>query len=148
MAWSTIVQFAVARLREFVPFMIAGLIATGVNYGTLYVLLGLIGIATMIAVTAAFMLSSSTNFFLQKFWAFGERSLHRLPSQLFLFAAASLLGLGVNDAVFWLFNDVTHVGYLFAEIPATAAVSVVGFLASIYIFRFKEVRKATEAVRR
>lgn len=137
MVYSTIVPFAAARLRELVPFTIAGLIATGVNYGTLYVLLGVIGVAAMIAATAAFVLASGTNFLLQKFWTFGECSLRRLPDQLVLFAAASLLGLAVNDAVFWLFNDVTRVGYLLAEIPTTAAVSVVGFLASVYIFRFR-----------
>jgi putative flippase GtrA len=144
----TIIQFAAARMRELVPFTIAGLIATGVNYGTLYLFLGVIGVAAMIAATAAFVLASGTNFFLQKFWTFGEKSLNRLPSQLFLFAAASLLGLAVNDAVFWLFNDVTRVGYLLAEIPTTAAVSVVGFCASKYIFKAGEVREAVAVARR
>jgi putative flippase GtrA len=130
-------QFAAARFREFVPFTISGLIATGVNYGSLYLFLGVIGAATIIAVSAAFALSAGTNFFLQKFWAFGEKSLHQLPKQLLLFAAASLIGLAVNDAVFWLFHDVTRVGPVLAEIPTTAAVSAVGFLASKLIFTAK-----------
>ncbi len=142
------VQFAVARFREFVPFTIAGLIATGVNYGTLYLFLGVIGVATIVAVSAAFALSSGTNFFLQKFWAFGENSLHRVPKQLLLFAAASLLGLAVNDSVFWLFHDVTRVGSVLAEIPTTAAVSAVGFFASKFIFRVATARCAVGVARR
>lgn len=143
-----LVQFATARFREFIPFTIAGLIATGVNFGTLYLFLGIIGVATILAVTAAFALSTGTNFFLQKFWAFGEKSVRRLPKQLLLFAAASLLGLAVNDAVFWLFNDVTQVGPILAEIPTTAAVSVVGFLASKFIFTAAAVRLPVRIARR
>jgi hypothetical protein len=33
-------QFAAAWFRDLVPFTIAGLIATGVNYGALYLFLG------------------------------------------------------------------------------------------------------------
>ncbi len=135
-------QFAFGRFREFVPFMISGLIATGINYGTLYFFLGVVGVATVIAVSAAFALSSGANFFLQKFWAFDERSLRRLPKQILLFAAASLLGLLVNDAVFWMFHDVTHVGSILAEIPTTAAVSAVGFLGSRFIFTARPVRQS------
>lgn len=141
-------QLAAARFRVLLPFTVAGLIATGVNYGTLYLFLGVIGLATVIAVSAAFALSTGTNFFLQKFWTFGEKSLHRLPKQLLLFAAASLLGLIVNDAVFWMFHDVTRVGSVLAEIPTTAAVSVVGFFASRFIFTATAVRRAVSAARR
>lgn len=145
-------QFPIARFRELVPFTIAGLIATGVNYGTLYLFLGVIGVATIIAVSAAFALSTGTNFFLQKFWAFGEKSLQRLPKQLVLFGAASLLGLMVNDLVFWIFDDITRVGSILAEIPTTAAVSAVGFCASRFIFTAKftaePVRRAVSAVHR
>jgi putative flippase GtrA len=138
-------QFAAARIRVLGPFTIAGLIATGVNYGMLYLFLGVIGVATVIAVSAAFALSTGTNFFLQKFWTFGEKSLHQLPKQLLLFAAASLLGLMVNDAVFWIFHDVTCVGSVLAEIPTTAAVSAVGFFASRFIFSATAVRRAVSA---
>ena len=137
-----LVQLAATRMRELLPFTIAGLIATGVNYGTLYLFLGVIGLTTVIAVSAAFVLSSGTNFLLQKFWAFGEKSLRRLPNQLLLFATASLLGLMVNDLVFWVFHDVTRVGSILAEIPTTAAVSVIGFLASRFIFRASAVRRS------
>jgi putative flippase GtrA len=140
--FNPLAQVAVARLRQFVPFTIAGLIATGVNYGTLYLFLGVIGLATIIAVSAAFALSAGTNFFLQKFWAFGEKGLRHLPNQLLLFVAASLFGLMVNDAVFWMFNDVTRVGSIFAEIPTTAAVSAVGFFTSRYIFTARAVRRS------
>ncbi len=141
-------QFAAARFRVLVPFTIAGLVATGVNYGTLYLFLGVIGIATVIAVSAAFALSTGTNFFLQKFWTFGERSLRRLPKQLLMFTVASLLGLMVNDAVFWMFHDITRVGSILAEIPTTAAVSAVGFFASRFIFTATAVREAISAARR
>lgn len=141
-------QFAAARFREFVPFTIAGLIATGVNYGTLYLFLGVIGVATIIAVSAAFALATGTNFLLQKFWTFGEKGLSRLPKQLLLFAAASLLGLVVNDAVFWMFHDVTRVGSILAEIPTTAAVSAVGFFASRFIFVGAALRPAVAVARR
>lgn len=141
-------QFAAARLREFAPFTIAGLIATGVNYGTLYLLLGVLGIAAIAAVTAAFAVSTGANFLLQKFWTFGEKSLHQLPKQLLLFGAASLLGLAVNDVVFWTFHDVTHVGSMLAEVPTTAAVSVVGFIASKYIFTGRLVREMLGGPRR
>lgn len=143
-----VAQFAAGRFRELGPFTIAGLIATGVNYGTLYLLLGVIGMATIIAVSAAFALSTGTNFLLQKFWTFGEKSLHRLPKQLLLFAAASLLGLVVNDAVFWIFHDVTRVGSIVAEIPTTAAVSAIGFFASRFIFTTTAARRAVIAARR
>lgn len=141
-------QVAAERLRELVPFTIAGLIATGVNYGTLYLFLGVIGVATIIAVSAAFALSTGTNFFLQKFWTFGEKSVQRLPRQLLLFAAASLLGLMVNDLVFWIFDDVTRVGSILAEIPTTAAVSAVSFCASRFIFTAESVRHAVSVAHR
>jgi putative flippase GtrA len=141
-------QFGAARFRVLVPFAIAGLIATGVNYGALYLFLGVIGVATVIAVSIAFALSTGTNFFLQKFWTFGEKSLHRLPKQLLLFAAASLLGLMVNDAVFLMFHDVARVGSVLAEIPTTAAVSAVGFFASRFIFTATAVRRAASTARR
>jgi putative flippase GtrA len=141
-------QFAAARFREFVPFTIAGLIATGVNYTALYFFLGVLGAATVIAVSAAFALSTGTNFFLQKFWTFGEKSRRRLPKQLLLFATASLLGLLVNDAVFWMFHDVARVGAILAEIPTTAAVSAIGFFASRFIFTATPVRRAISAAPR
>jgi len=131
------VHFAADRFREFLPFTIAGLVATAVNYGTLCLFIGVIGVATIVAVSAAFVLASGTNFVLQKFWAFGEKSLRRLPHQLLMFAAASLLGLLLNDAVFWVFDGIVHAGPIVAEIPATAAVSIVGFVASKCIFTAK-----------
>lgn len=145
---SQLAQFAAARFRELAPFTVAGLVATGVNYGALYLFLGVIGVATIIAVSAAFALSTGSNFFLQKFWTFGEKSLDRLPKQLLLFALASLLGLIVNDAVFWAFHDVTRVGSVLAEIPTTAAVSLVGFVASKFIFTTRATREVPAVVRR
>lgn len=139
-------QLAAAQFRVLFPFTVAGLIATGVNYGTLYLFLGVIGVATLIAVSASFALSTGTNFLLQKFWTFGEKSLHRLPRQLLLFAAASLLGLMVNDAVFLIFHDIARVGPIFSEIPTTAAVSAVGFFASKFIFTAAARARSVPAV--
>jgi putative flippase GtrA len=130
-------QVAAARFRELVPFTIAGLIATAVNYGTLHLFLSIIGVATIIAASAAFVLVSGTNFFLQKFWTFGREkpapasesiaSVHRC-----LAPRAYSQGRRVLDAR--MFHDIARVGPVFAEIPTTAVVSAVGFLASKYIF--------------
>lgn len=143
---NALVRFAVARSRDLLPLSIAGLVATGVDYGALYFFIGILSAAAVVAASAAFVLSTGTNFVLQKFWTYRDPCLRALPRQLLLFAGASVLGLVVNDLVFYAFNDLARVGYVLAQVPTTAAVSAIGFLASRYIFARQKTAEARPAV--
>lgn len=129
-----ITQFIVSRAREFAPLVCAGLIATCIDYGTLYLLLGVAGVAAVLAASAAFMLSTGTNFFLQKFWVYQDPRFRALPQQLAFFALGSLIGLLVNDTAFYAFNTLAGIGYILSEIPTMVLVSAVGLGASRWIF--------------
>jgi putative flippase GtrA len=127
--------FLLARVGQYARLSLSGLAATGVNYGVLYLLLGILGTETLIAATTAFILSSSTNFVLQKYWAFRDMRRAVILRQLGAYAAVTIVMLAVNDATYYVLAELLRLNGFFTATVATALVSIIGLGAAWLIFR-------------
>ncbi len=89
------------ELARFVKFAIVGAIGAVVDFGVLNLLVQVFGwndfFANIVSVTCAII----SNFTWNRLWTFPESRARPLSTQFGQFALVNLLGLGINQAVFW-----------------------------------------------
>jgi len=126
--WQTIVHHA--RLTA------AGLIATGVNWATVWALLALLGVGGLIGVGVAFVLSNGVNFLLQKFWAYQAHCSAAHGKQVAAYIALTGISFGLNEGLFALFSNAAHMNLFITQTLMTIILSLVGYFGTKYIFVF------------
>lgn len=141
------IKFLFSQLKEpwlVAKYIISGLIAAGVQVGSLAILVEKAHFGHIFAVPFAFALSAIVAFFLQKFWTFGHRSFDGVQSQAFLYVILIFVALLLNIALMYVFVDLLRIWYIAAQIITIALVTIITFLSNKYLV-FKHISpKATE----
>jgi len=88
------------ELIRFLKFAIVGTIGTVVDYSVLNALIQLAGFQKAWANTCSFTAAVISNFIWNRLWTFPESRRRPFPSQLGQFALVSIIGLGINQAIF------------------------------------------------
>jgi putative flippase GtrA len=115
-----------------VRFLFSGGSAAVVSVSTFILFTEVLHIWYLIASVISYTLSFFVNFFLQKYWTFRNKD-NKVPMQMGLFFAGSLLNLVLNATLMFIFVDVLK----FHHIPAY--VVVLGLLAIMNYMLYKFV---------
>ena len=79
----------------------------------------------LVATVIGFSAAIAVNYTLQYYWTFSVKARHLVTFGRYL--AVTFVMLGLNTALFWLFNMYLGVGYLLAQVCATALVTAINF---------------------
>lgn len=115
------------EVERFLKFSVVGTIGAGVDFGTLNVLILLLGFGKAWANTCSFSLAVCSNFLWNRLWTYPETRGQAILPQLGQFAVVNLMGLGINQAIFlsldrWAFGGWGPLAYNLAKAIATGVV--------------------------
>lgn len=115
-------------LSQFVRYASAGALGTALHYATLIFLVKAASVDPVTASTTGAVLGACLNYLLNHRYTFASGRAHRqaLPR----FATVAVAGIALNGAVLAATLALIGPHYLLAQVVATCAVLVVGFLAN------------------
>lgn len=110
--------------RQFVKFVLVGLLTTAINFIT-YALLLYLGVYYLTAAVLSFALATLNSYTWNRIWTF-RAGAHR-NERLAKFTAVQLVGLGINLGVLALLVEFTGMNALVAQLVANACVVASNF---------------------
>lgn len=117
-------------LAQIVKFGIVGVVATVLDFLVLYVLADFIGLHYLTAAALAFVAATLFNYAASMRFVFTSRfSAAEKHQELLLFVTLSVVGLGLNQVLMWLFVDQVVLHYLVAKVAATVFVMAWNFIS-------------------
>ena len=129
--------------ERFSKFLVVGTIGAVVDFGTLTLLIELIGLPTLVANTISFSAAVVSNLTFNRFWTYPDSRNKPITSQLGQFALVSIIGLIINNTILGLLespfdqllvsmNLLVGYGYFPAKIVATIVVLFWNFFINRY----------------
>ena len=91
---------------QFFRYLFVGGFAFVVDYGTLMLLVEVFGFNTKLAAVVAFILGLAVNYILSTLWIFKNSKIENRLAEFAAFALIGVIGLGINELIIWLFDDV------------------------------------------
>ena len=131
-------QLGVDVLRQFASYCVAGGAAAATHLAVLIALIELGGVDKMAASAIGFSCSIPVNYLLQHRFVFARRGRHLTYFSRYL--AVTLIGLGLNSALFWVGTNVIGAHYLPTQIVVIGIVVAFNFLVN-RTFTFGEPQK-------
>lgn len=115
---------------QIVKFGLVGVVATVLDFLVLYVLADFIGLHYLTAAALAFVAATLFNYVASMRYVFTSRfGTAEKRQELLLFVTLSIVGLGLNQVLMWLFVDQVALHYLVAKIAATVFVMAWNFVS-------------------
>ncbi len=114
-------------------YTFVGGIAFIVDFTSLFVLTGFLGIHYLISAMVAFLLGLTTNYLLSITWVFNKRTLNNRLHEIIIFAVIGAVGLGLNEFFIWFFTEKMSVHYLGSKVISTVFVYLWNFLARRFV---------------
>jgi len=106
------------ELARFIKFCLVGLSGVGVNLGLLWLLTEKAGLFYVLSAAISIEASIVSNFLINNFLTFADRrrqGIRALLKHLLRFNIVSLIGVGINLGILWLFTSVFGVYYLASQ---------------------------------
>ena len=91
---------------QFFRYLFVGGFAFLVDYGTLTLLVEVFDFGPVPAAVIAFILGLAVNYILSTLWIFKNSKLNNRFAEFLAFALIGVIGLGINELIIWLFDDV------------------------------------------
>ena len=129
---------------QFFRYLFVGGFAFVVDYGTLTLLVEVFGFNAKLAAVVAFILGLIVNYILSTLWIFKNSKIGNRLAEFAAFAVIGVIGLGINELIIWLFDDVIAPRkpldfipedkyYLIGKLVSTAVVFIWDFAARKFI---------------
>lgn len=139
---------------QFFRYLFVGGFAFVVDYGTLMLLVEVFDFNAKAAAVIAFILGLIVNYILSTLWIFKNSKIKNRLAEFAAFAVIGVIGLGINEFIIWLFDDVIAPRqplsfipqdkyYLIGKLVSTAIVFIWNFAARKFII-FNKNNKSEE----
>ncbi|WP_165062300.1 MULTISPECIES: GtrA family protein [unclassified Adlercreutzia] len=115
-------------IAQFAKFGVVGGIAFLIDYGVMVFLTEVFGINYLISATISFTVSVIFNYLASMRYVFTHKEDMSRRREFIIFIVLSVIGLGLNDLLMWVFTGLLGVTYLISKIIATAFVTVYNFV--------------------
>jgi putative flippase GtrA len=87
------------EIVRFLKFSVVGTIGTVVDFGTLYLLHGLLGLPIVLSNTCSFSAAVVSNFTWNRYWTYPDSRSKPIRTQLAQFLIVNLAGWGINTGI-------------------------------------------------
>lgn len=115
-------------------YLISGGSAAVVDLLALHIFVKCFSMWYVLAAILAFLIAFGVSFTLQKFWTFKDVS-KKVTSQVTVYFIVSVINLGINTLLMYIFVDYVHVHYLLSQIIASGILAISSyFIYSSFIF--------------
>jgi len=115
-------------IRQILRFAVVGGSAFVVDFAVLWFLTEILGVHYLLSNCISFTVSVIYNYILSIVWVFDVNNNHKKSTELIVFMVLSVIGLGINQLIYWLCVEFLAIHYLVSKIGATAVVMVYNFI--------------------
>ena len=115
-------------IAQIFKFGVVGGTALLIDYGVMIALTELWGINYLISSGISFVVSVIYNYILSVRWVFEVDENGDKRKEFVIFIVLSLIGLGLNQLLMWVFVSMIHIFYMVAKIIVTAIVMLYNFI--------------------
>lgn len=115
-------------IAQILKFGVVGGTAFLIDYGVMIALTELCGINYLISSGISFVVSVIYNYILSVRWVFEVDENGDKRKEFIIFIVLSVIGLGLNQLLMWVFVSTIHIFYMVAKIIVTAIVMVYNFI--------------------
>ncbi len=119
----------IKKRKKIIKFIISGGTAALVNFSLLYSFTDILGLWYLLSSVLAFIISFFVSFYLQKFWAFGDKNKDVLYRQLILCLSIALFNLAVNTVLMYVLVDLFGLWYMLAQFFIIGLIATWNFMA-------------------
>lgn len=115
-------------IAQVLKFGVVGGTAFLIDYGIMIALTEFSGINYLISSGISFVVSVIYNYILSVHWVFDVDKDGDKKKEFIVFILLSVIGLGLNQLLMWVFVSRVHVFYMLAKIFVTAIVMIYNFV--------------------
>lgn len=115
-------------IRQILRFAVVGGSAFVVDFAVLWFLTEIMGVHYLLSNCISFTVSVIYNYILSIVWVFDVNNNHKKSTELIVFMILSVIGLGINQLIYWMCVEFLAIHYLISKIGATAVVMVYNFI--------------------
>lgn len=113
---------------QFAKFGVVGVIAFGIDYGLFLLLTYVFGVEYLIASAISFIVATFFNFTASMRYVFAGKDGQTRTQQFVIFFVLSVIGLGLNQLLLWIFVSLLNLAAWLGKLVATAIVMVFNFV--------------------
>ena len=113
---------------QIIKFGFVGGSAFVIDAGLLFILTEFFGVHYLISGTVSFSVSVIYNYILSVNWVFNPNKKMKKTIEIVIFIGLSIIGLGINQIIMWIFVDLFHVYYMLSKVVATVVVMIYNFV--------------------
>lgn len=115
-------------IAQVLKFGVVGGTAFLIDYSIMIALTEFFGINYLISSGISFVVSVIYNYILSVHWVFDVDKNGNKKKEVVVFILLSVIGLGLNQLLMWIFVSKVHVFYMLSKIFVTAIVMIYNFV--------------------
>lgn len=121
--------FEKAFLMKFLKFCVVGFSGTAIDFGLTWLCKEIFKIPKFLAKAIGFVVAATSNYILNRIWTWGSTN-EQVGVEYVKFFAVSLIGLGLNTLILYIFNEKLKFNFYLSKVFATGVVMLWNFFAN------------------
>lgn len=121
--------FEKAFLTKFLKFCVVGFSGTAIDFGLTWLCKEIFKIPKFLANAIGFVVAATSNYILNRIWTWGSTN-EQVGVEYVKFFAVSLIGLGLNTLILYIFNEKLKLNFYLSKVFATGVVMLWNFFAN------------------
>jgi len=122
-------------LLKFIKFCVVGFSGMVIDFGTTWLLKERARVNKYIANSAGFVLAATSNYIWNRLWTFQSEN-SQIAFEYLSFIIISVIGLGINNLVIFIFSDKLKFNFYFSKLIAIGVVTIWNFIMN-YLITFR-----------
>lgn len=121
--------FEKAFLTKFLKFCVVGFSGTAIDFGLTWLCKEIFKVPKFLANAIGFVVAATSNYILNRTWTWGSTN-EQVGVEYVKFFAVSLIGLGLNTLILYIFNEKLKLNFYLSKVIATGVVMLWNFFAN------------------